>query len=99
MRTVQLIPVDTSQPAHPTKLDPRWGLAVKVTSVPAAKSLDRVQVRPPTKQLIPAGDEVTDPAPDPDLTAVNVYMVVARVVACATLEYAELPPALVARTW
>src|SRR3954469_12349878 len=55
-------------PDQPLKLDPAPGVAVSVTLVPKLNACAQV-----TPQLIPAGVEVTVPAPVPALLTVTVY--------------------------
>ena len=66
--TVQVDPFELSQPVHPVNSDNVAGVAVSVTAVPITKSL--LQAVP---QLIPAGDDVTEPLPMPvnDTVSVN----------------------------
>jgi hypothetical protein len=64
--TVQ-VPVPLQAPLQPAKLDVPSGVAVRVTTAPAAKA--SVQSAP---QAMPAGLEVTVPLPSPDRPTVSV---------------------------
>src|SRR5437764_13945631 len=63
-------------PAHPAKLDPVSGVAVRVTGVPWSKSV--VQVAP---QSMPAGLLVTAPVPTPAVVTVSVLGMALKVAA------------------
>jgi hypothetical protein len=65
--TLVVAPVPVHAPDQPVKVAPNAGLAVIATVLPDAN--DALQVLP---QLMPVGEEVTDPAPVPALTTVNV---------------------------
>jgi hypothetical protein len=56
-------PVPEQAPLQPPKTDPAAGAAVRVTTVPALKSLEQVP-----GHVIPAGLLVTVPEPAPDFT-------------------------------
>jgi hypothetical protein len=64
--TVQVVPETASQPLHPANPESIDGVASRITVVPNA--YDSEQSEP---QLIPAGVEVTVPAPSPDLVTVS----------------------------
>jgi hypothetical protein len=61
-------PVPVHAPLQPVNVDVPSGVAVSVTTVPTVKVVEQV---PP--QLMPAGLEVTVPAPLPDFAMLNVY--------------------------
>jgi len=63
--TVQL-PVPEQAPDHPANVEPVFGVAVSVTAVPAAK------LRQPEPHEVPAGEELTEPLPVPDVVMVRV---------------------------
>ncbi len=65
--TVQL-PVPAHEPPHASSVLPALAVAVSVTLVPAANE----PVQLPVVQLIPAGDDVTDPVPSPETVTVSV---------------------------
>jgi hypothetical protein len=65
VRTQVLVPVQPP-PDQLAKVDPTAGAAVKVTIVPWPKFSEQS-----APQLIPAGDEVTVPAPVPALVTVT----------------------------
>lgn len=69
MVTVQVTPLALSHPAHAVKIESAAGVAVRVTTVPVTKAPEQV-----TPQSIPAGEEVTVPAPLPDLFAVKTKL-------------------------
>ena len=52
------MPVPEHAPDHPVNVEPEAGVAVKITVAPLVTVA--AQVEP---QLIPAGDDVTDPLP------------------------------------
>jgi hypothetical protein len=54
-------------PDHPVNVEPLLALAVSATTVPLLNA--SLQSAP---QLIPDGDEVTVPAPEPDFATVSV---------------------------
>ena len=60
-------PVPVQAPLQPENPEPAAGDAVRVTTVPISKV--SVQSSP---QLIPIGEELIVPSPEPDLLAVNV---------------------------
>ena len=62
----QLALVPEQAPLHPVNLEPDAGTAVNVTFVPWLK--DEEHVLP---QLMPAGDDVTEPEPVPALETVT----------------------------
>lgn len=66
MVTVQVDAVPVQAPLQPAKLLPDAGTAVRVTDVPLTKSAPQV-----VPQAMPAGAEVTVPAPLPSLTTLN----------------------------
>src|SRR5262245_13264439 len=66
-------PVPVQAPLHPANVDPLAAVAVSVTLVPFAK--DALCVLQPAPQLIPAGLDVTVPAPVPALFTVSVWLV------------------------
>lgn len=68
------VPVPAQAPDHPEKTDPLVGEAASVTEVPPGNVA--LQVAP---HEIPAGDEVTVPAPVPDLLTVSTWPVDAKV--------------------
>ena len=57
-----LVPVQPPVPPQPVKVDPALGEAVRVTEVFCANEAEQLAV-----QFIPAGDDVTVPAPVPAL--------------------------------
>src|SRR3954469_8511181 len=63
---VQVRPVPVQPPVQPSNLEPVAGVAVKVTAWPKLKPA--LHVAP---QLIPAGTDVTVPAPLPGLVTVS----------------------------
>lgn len=63
--TVQL-PVPVQAPDHPANAEPVFGVAVSVTTVPAAK------LRQPEPHEVPGGEELTAPLPVPDIAMVRV---------------------------
>jgi hypothetical protein len=65
---MHVIAAVASQPDQPAKVEPAAGAAVSVT--PAPESYEAVHALP---QSMPAGDEVTDPAPDPPLATARGY--------------------------
>jgi len=60
-------PVPVQAPLHPTRTEPVVGVAVRVTALPAAKLALQVP-----GQEMPAGEEVTVPAPLPPVETVSV---------------------------
>src|SRR6266540_578387 len=60
------VPVPLHEPLHPANVEPPAALAVSVTAAPLAKPA--LHVLP---QLMPAGEEVTVPLPDPDFVTVS----------------------------
>jgi hypothetical protein len=64
MSTLQL-PVPEQSPVHPAKVEGATGDATSTTVVDPRKEKDAEEHWAP--QSIPAGDEVTDPVPAPDL--------------------------------
>jgi len=89
------VPVPVQAPLQPVKVEPVEAAAVRVTLVPLVKLA--LQVEP---QLTPVGLEVTVPEPVPLLVRVRVEVVTeeAEAVAHASLEGAESPASLYART-
>jgi hypothetical protein len=63
MRTLQ-VPVPEQSPVHPAKVEGATGDATSTTVVNPRKGTDAEEHG---AQLIPAGEEVTDPVPKPDL--------------------------------
>ncbi len=63
------VPTPTHAPDQPLKVDPDCGVAERVITVLTGK--DAVHNVP---QLIPVGDETTDPLPAPDLRTVRVWL-------------------------
>jgi hypothetical protein len=63
--TVQL-PVPEQAPDHPVNVEPVFGAAVSVTTVPAAK------LRQPEPHEVPAGEALTAPLPVPAVVMVSV---------------------------
>jgi hypothetical protein len=70
MATVQVAPLVESQPLKLTNRDPGSGTAVSVTDTPLLNACVAVVQAEP--QLIPAGLEVTDPAPVPAFVSVRL---------------------------
>src|SRR5690349_12946355 len=69
MFTVQVVPLDESQPLQPEKIDSMFGVTVRVTAPPLLKAAEQV---PP--QLMPAGFDVIVPSPRiPDFWTVSMY--------------------------
>ena len=66
MVTEQVVPEPEQAPLQPVKVLPEAGVSVNVTIVPEEKA--ELHVVP---QLIPAGDEVTVPEPEPALETVK----------------------------
>lgn len=73
--TVQLVALPEQAPVQPTKVLPEAAAAVRVTVVPLAK--DCVQL-PAPEQLIPAGLEVTAPAPPIVTCSGSIWMADAK---------------------
>jgi len=63
--TVQL-PVPEQAPDHPVNVEPVFGAAVSVTTVPATK------LRQPEPHEVPAGEALTAPLPVPAVVTVSV---------------------------
>ena len=63
---VHVSPDEASQPPQPARVKPALGEAVRVTVVPLAKAAVQVAA-----QLIPAGELVTDPDPEPPKSTVR----------------------------
>src|SRR5205809_8140545 len=70
MVTVQVVPETASQPLQPLNMEPRSGLAVKVTTVPLTSEAEQV-----APQSIPGGSEVTVPLPMPKPLALGTLEV------------------------
>jgi hypothetical protein len=72
--TIRAWVIDTThglpQPDQPVNVDPVAGVADNLTDVPWVKL--PVSELHPAGQLIPPGDDVTVPEPDPPLDKVNV---------------------------
>jgi len=66
MVTEQVVPEPEQAPLQPVKLLPEAGASVSVTTVPDEKA--ELHVVP---QLIPAGEDVTVPEPEPALETVR----------------------------
>lgn len=82
VRVTTHVPVpEQSPPDHPPNVEPVLGTAVSVTEVPLAKLA--VQFEP---QLIPSGELVTVPLPDPDNVTVRVGPLVAAVLNVAVTD-------------
>lgn len=64
--TVQVVLDPVHAPLHPVKLEPDTGAAVKVTLVPWLNGDEHV-----LPQLMPAGEDVTEPEPVPALETVT----------------------------
>jgi hypothetical protein len=62
------VPVPLQAPDHPVKVDEAFGVAVRITDVPAANVPEQV-----VPQDIPAGAEVTAPLPVPAATTDSAY--------------------------
>jgi len=78
-------PVPVHAPLQPVNVEPTAAVAVRVTDAPLVKPNEQV-----APQVIPAGELVTVPLPVPALTSVIVAVVLAQ----ATLVYAESPAVL-----
>ena len=74
MLTAQVLVPEQPPPLQPAKVEPADGAAVSVTVLPWPN--DAEQVAP---QLMPAGDDVTVPAPVPVLVTASVYVLSAKV--------------------
>lgn len=72
MLTVQVDAVPVQAPPQPEKTEPWAACAVKVTAVPEAK--DAEQLEP---QLMPLGDELTEPLPVPRRVTLRVLVTTA----------------------
>ena len=72
METVQ-VPVPEHAPDQPANELPAFGVAVKVTEVPAVNPAEQL-----LEQEIPAGELTTEPAPVPEMASVRVLEVDAR---------------------
>jgi hypothetical protein len=68
------VPVPLQAPDQPVKFDDASGVAVSVITEPVEKVLEHVD-----PQVIPAGDDVTDPLPVPDLATESAYCDAGRV--------------------
>jgi hypothetical protein len=68
MVSAHAVAVPEQSPDHPVNLEPEEAAAVSVTGVPVLNCTE--QEGP---QLIPAGELVTVPAPDPSLLTVRVW--------------------------
>jgi hypothetical protein len=75
------------EPLQPAKVAPVAALAVSVTGVPSTKSAEH---DPP--QVIPAGEEVTAPAPAPDFDTASRRIVGAVKVAVNVRMTTSMPP-------
>jgi len=62
--------VPVQSPDQPAKVEPTAGVAVSVTTVALVKSAEHV-----APQLIPAGELVTVPEPEPAFATVSVWLV------------------------
>ena len=58
-------------PDQPAKIEPGAGVALRTTSEPVTKPAEQV-----VPQSMPAGSELTDPAPEPDFEIVSAAVVV-----------------------
>jgi len=67
LRVIEQVSVPLHDPPQPVNVDPLRGVGVNVIDVPAAK--EAVQVVP---QLIPAGEPVIVPVPEPEVEVVKV---------------------------
>jgi hypothetical protein len=95
--TTQVPVPEQPAPLQPVNVEPPDGVAVSVTEVPWPKLAEQV-----APQVMPAGDEVTVPAPVPALVTASVYVlsvkvavtVVAAVTVTAQVPVPEQPPPL-----
>jgi hypothetical protein len=67
LRFIEQVSVPLHAPAQPANVDPLVGVGVNVIDVPAAK--EAVQVAP---QLIPAGELIIVPVPEPKSEVVKL---------------------------
>ena len=65
--TVQELPETVLHPLQPVKMFKSAGVAVRVTTVPLSYWAEQAE-----PQLIPPGEEVTVPLPEPDLLTVRM---------------------------
>jgi hypothetical protein len=92
MLSVQVADEPEQSPDQPVKVDPAAGAAVKVTDVPSLNDVEQVE-----PQLMPAGELVTVPDPEPDLTTESVrctrpnVAVTLRAAVMATVQVVEVP--------
>lgn len=87
------LPVPVQAPRQPVNVEPGVGVTLRARLVPAARLA--LQVLP---HVMAAGLETTVPLPVPVLVTVTVWSVALAGVAQASLEYAESPALLYART-
>lgn len=72
---VHVLAVPVQAPVHPPNVLPVAAAAVSVTEVDAGTAAEQV-----LGQLMPDGDDVTVPAPAPDVATFTAYVVVVGVV-------------------
>jgi hypothetical protein len=68
LRVTAQVPVPLQAPLQPVKAEPAAACAVSVTTVPLVYVAAQVVEQP----LMPDGEELTVPEPEPDLTTVRV---------------------------
>ena len=71
---IEQMPMPEHAPLHPVKVEPAFGVAVRVTMVLCAKEEEQFVV-----QVIPVGTEVTVPEPAPLMVTPRAYTLRANV--------------------
>ena len=95
MVTVQVVPEAESQSVHPSKMETRSGVAVRVTTVPEAKSTEHVTPQSIWFALPGLEVEVTVPSPAPSML---VFATPKRTSTVKSLRLVAVPPGVVTLT-
>ena len=90
--TVHVVPDDESQSVHPSNAERRAGVAVRVTTVPYAKSIEQADPQLIWLGLPGLDVDVTVPLPMP---SVLVFVTVSRTITVKLLALVAVPPGVV----